>query len=476
MAIHAGEATEQDGDYLGTTVNRAARLRGVADGGEIVVSSSVANLVADLLPFDTTLRSVGPVHLPDIDRREEVFVLTGPGLPAPASGRRGEPEADLLGEKGVTKRERDVFDALADRLTNAEVAARFSISERTVETHVSALLRKLGAANRVELAALAKENRSTPVELPPMLLMRPRRSVCVGRREERSRLVDCWTRSSGGQTALVVVSGEAGIGKSRLVAELATDVHHRSGRVLFGASTDGAHTPYQPFVEALRDTIAGVPEGQLRADVGRHVDPLARVLPDVAARLGTTVRAAGLDPLSERQASQAAIAALLIAMARRQPTLLVLEDMHWASSLTREAVLLLARTGGAAPLLIVATTRDTAPELDPTLLRWLADAARLPVCDMVPLAGLDLEASAELVDELGGTIDPASALHQTGGNPLFLREVAASGTTSPTLRDFLADRYAEARRRRPRRRRPRRCDRGVVPRRPRGRCRRSQPP
>src|SRR5262249_53117492 len=157
---------------------------------------------------------------------------------------------------------------------------------------------------------------SRSVELPPMLLMSAQRSVCVGRTEQREQLIGCWTRASAGLTTLVVVSGEAGIGKSRLVAQRALGVHRPSGPVPLRACTAGAPAPYQPFVEALRDLVATAPEGQLRTDIGRHAEPLSRVLPEVAVRLGTVVPPSGIDPLGERQAAQTAIATYVAAIAR----------------------------------------------------------------------------------------------------------------------------------------------------------------
>ena len=154
------------------------------------------------------------------------------------------------------------------------------------------------------------------------------------------------------------------------------EVHRRGGRVLLGAATDGAQMAYQPFVDALSDVIADSPEAQLHADAQRHFGTLSRLFPTVAARFGRA-SAAGIDPLTERDELQAAIAELVAQSARRHPTMLVLEDMHWASALTREAALHIVRNGGTAPLLVVLTTRDTAPELDSALTSWLAAAERL---------------------------------------------------------------------------------------------------
>lgn len=443
VAVHAGEAADNEGGYVGTTMNRAARLRAVAGPGEIIVSAAVAHLAADHLPLDTDLRSLGEVRLRDLDRSETAFVLAGPGLVAATTEARDESTIELLATKGVTRRERDVFDAVAERLTNAEIAARFSVSERTIETHVSALLRKLGAKNRLELAALSQAHRSESAPtLPPMLAMTAERSVCIGRRDERALLLASWERAARGQTALVIVKGEAGIGKSRLIAEIAIEVHRRGGQILLGSCTSDAHLPYQPFVEALAETIASTPEGQLRADIGRNVNALSRVLPEVAMRLGTIPPETGVDPYGERDSGQEALLRMLSAMARRQPMLLVVEDVHWASSVARDVLLHVARRGGTAPLLVVATTRDTAPELDAALAAWLAAVARLVVCELVQLDGLSLDAATELLDHLGSPLDATTAFETTRGNPLFLREVALSGPSSPTLADLVSDRFA----------------------------------
>ena len=99
--------------------------------------------------------------------------------------------ASLLAERGVTRREAEVLAAVTERLTNAGIAERLYLSERTVESHVSSLLRKLDAANRVELGDLAKEILTGPDPSPPLpaplaLLADPERFV--GRDREMDKL------------------------------------------------------------------------------------------------------------------------------------------------------------------------------------------------------------------------------------------------------------------------------------------------
>ncbi len=81
FAVHAGEAVERDGDYFGPAVNRAARLRAIATGGQILMSHAVAELVRDHLPDDSDLVELGAKELRDLERPERVFALVEPGRP-----------------------------------------------------------------------------------------------------------------------------------------------------------------------------------------------------------------------------------------------------------------------------------------------------------------------------------------------------------------------------------------------------------
>jgi class 3 adenylate cyclase len=81
IALHTGEADLREGDYYGSAVNRAARLRAVAHGGQTVLSQATSNLVRDALPGGESLRDLGEHRLSDLARPEQVYQLLAPGVP-----------------------------------------------------------------------------------------------------------------------------------------------------------------------------------------------------------------------------------------------------------------------------------------------------------------------------------------------------------------------------------------------------------
>ena len=209
------------------------------------------------------------------------------GVPAGGAGPRSDPRRRPAPDGGVSRREAEVLDLVVESRTNAEIAARLFISERTVESHVSSLLRKLDASDRRDLIRRA---RARPAPEP---LGTGGAAAAGARAAGRSRpassagppnvtlLRDRWQLAVAGHTLLVVVAAEAGMGKSRLVAELAAEVHADGGRVLFGACYEDVEQPYGPFVQAIADAVDAGP-----GDVPTEV---ARVLPG-AAPAGHTER------------------------------------------------------------------------------------------------------------------------------------------------------------------------------------------
>jgi predicted ATPase len=174
----------------------------------------------------------------------------------------------------------------------------------------------------------------------------PAREVFVGRQRELRRLeraLDTTTRAGGGTTALV--TGEAGIGKTRLASELAARARDAGFEVLLGRSIDlvGTELPFQPFVEALRP-LGAFPQTDAQA-AGSQL----RVFEETLALL----------------AERASIA----------PVLLVLEDLHWADTSTLDLVVFLAHNLGGRRVLLLATYRADEPA-SAARVRRLADGVR----------------------------------------------------------------------------------------------------
>lgn len=369
-------------------------------------------------------------------------ISTGYGCGSATLANMDGPEREALGRRGVTRRELDVLEAVAERLSNAEIAARLCVSERTVESHVSSLLHKFGVGTRVELASRAgvrQPGRKLGDAIPPQLNAVAQRGICVGRDEERERLLACWERSAA-RTIVAVVRGEAGIGKSRLAAEVAVEVHRRGGGVALGTCMDGPQRPYGSFMAAIEADLAGRSHDELARRLASSAVTFARLSPDVAARL-EVVEQDVVAPEWDRAAVQGALLDYLSSAARARRLLFVIEDLHWASTGTRDVVTHLARAGGDAPLMLLVTARDEGPFIDDAFVAFLGRLARLPSVEMIALSGLDVIAAARLIAAMGGDLDPAEGVRQTGGNPLFLRELASDGPGSRSLRELVADRF-----------------------------------
>jgi ATP/maltotriose-dependent transcriptional regulator MalT len=254
--------------------------------------------------------------------------------------------------------------------------------------------------------------------------------VLAGRATELGELVAAMDGAIDGTPSVVLIGGEAGVGKSRLVSELAARADDAT-RVMWGqcAALDDAVIPLLPVAEAL--TEAG--DGDAR-DVLATGPATAQLVGAPAARM----HAAVLDRLAG--ASTAA------------PVLLVLEDIHWVDRSTLDLLAFLARRLRTEQILIVATYRNDEVDRRDGLRRFLADIATAPSARRIELAGLE---RAELSEQIAGILGSAPSsdlvddvLARSGGNPFFAEELVAvheSGSPdelSRTLRDVLLARIA----------------------------------
>jgi hypothetical protein len=231
------------------------------------------------------------------------------------------------------------------------------------------------------------------------------------------------------------------MGKSRLVAELAAALHADGAKVMFGACFEDVEEPYGPFAQAIAGEAADLDSDEIQRRAGDEAAALARLSPELARVVAgaTGELAARVDDASAADAVSEGIRHWVQTSAASAPLLVVIEDLHWATSTTRTVVRDLVRTAGRERVLIVVTTRNTAPDLDPDLASLLAELERAPAVTCLNLGGLGRDEVAQLAGPDAGDADVIVA--ETGGNPLLVTHMSTAANPG-SLRELLARRDA----------------------------------
>ena len=252
----------------------------------------------------------------------------------------------------------------------------------------------------------------------------------VGRSSEVTLLLEHWAQSSEGLGQVVLLSGEAGIGKSRLVEVLSARVEHaHCRRITFRCSPYHTNSALYPLLEHIQRLLHFRPDDTPQAKLARlehalmpyHL-PLAEVVPLLAAWLSLPHPEAypplRLEPQQQRQKTQAALVAWLLAEAERQPVLVVGEDLHWADPSTLEWLGLFLEQVPTARMLTLLTCR---PEFRPP---W-PPRSYLTQLTLTRLSRPQVEEMVRLV--AGGKPLPAEVVQhivrQTDGVPLYVEEM-----------------------------------------------------
>ena len=261
----------------------------------------------------------------------------------------------------------------------------------------------------------------------------------VGRVAELEALRDGLAAAAEGAPRVVLVAGESGVGKSRLLAEFVAGASADGVLVLEGDCIElgDGELPYAPIVGALRD-IARVVEPSILAELpepGRQ--ELGRLLPALTAAAAPAV-AASPPVLFE------AVLGLFARLAKESPVLLAIEDIHWADRSTRDLLAFLARSLRSDRLLIIATYRIDELHRRHPLRGLLAELARLPRIDRLDLGRLSHDEVAEQLAGILGSVPSADLVRRihrrSEGNPFFAEELLAAdadGALPDTLRDAL---------------------------------------
>ncbi|HEX7187484.1 MAG TPA: AAA family ATPase [Actinomycetes bacterium] len=272
----------------------------------------------------------------------------------------------------------------------------------------------------------------------------PQRQVFVGRAEELAQLTDLVADAAAGRPGLALLSGEAGAGKTRLLDELLTHVPRRTLACRgTGVGFLGGRIPYAPLIGALRSLLSRVPRAEAPRVLGPDPSDLALLLPELGPRP---------EAGSDQGRLIASVSSVFDRAAGVRPTVLVLDDLHFADVATLEMLAFLCAALDQQRLAVVVAYRPD--EAGDVLGEWLADRRRAPHVREIALRPMSLEEThVQLTDLLGG--DPRSVLApaltarihgRSAGNPyaaeaLMRAALAGDADTLPaSLREVLVGR------------------------------------
>ncbi len=255
--------------------------------------------------------------------------------------------------------------------------------------------------------------------------------VLIGRTASLASFERVFEQVGNGQGQTVLVSGEAGIGKSRLVAEARARVGQEQARFLQGACFEQDRSlPFAPLLDVLRTLlVTGSREPSLRS-LAPFAPELLKILPDLALWLPEVRPTPALSPEQEKRRLFVALTHFLLGQADQGPLVLLIEDLHWSDDTSLEFLLFLMRHLGSRPLLLLLTYRSE--EVHPALGRFLSaldrERAALEFA-LTPLTIDEIHVMLRAIFQLKKPVrrDFLEALYGlTEGNPFFVEEVVKS--------------------------------------------------
>jgi len=280
--------------------------------------------------------------------------------------------------------------------------------------------------------------------------------VFIGRQGQLHRIVEAFDDAAKGRSTILLVGGEAGVGKTRLTAESMAIADARGMVAFVGGCLDlgGAEVPFAPLREALRGLVAesqGAPPAQTEAVLGPAAAQLAALLPGDRSSGVHSDRVATAADAGQARLFEAFLG-LFRHLAARGAPLLVIEDIHWADPSTLDLLRFLARNHQQAQFVLVATFRSDELHRRHPLVGTLAELQRSKAVTRLELPRFDRNDTAELIGAIRG--EPANAdlldvIHaRSDGLPFYAEELLAAdqdAATSTSLHEVLLARIGELR-------------------------------
>ena len=292
--------------------------------------------------------------------------------------------------------------------------------------------------------------------MPRIIRPMPRRlssPAFIGRTSELASLQRAAEAADDARPSLLLLGGEAGVGKSRLLGELIASRGASGWLVLEGATIAvGAEgLPFEPVAAALRSAVRALGRERVAELAGPSLPDLARLLPELAGSRDQV-------PLALTQAEWLqvrtfeGVLGLLDRLGAESAVMLVIEDAHWADRSTRDLLSFLARNVRDERVLIVVSFRTDELHRRHPLVGWLAEVERLPRVERVDLPRFDRAELGELLVGILGTRPPAALVDtiaaRSDGNAFFVEELvsglddAGAGRLPATVREIVLARLA----------------------------------
>ena len=275
------------------------------------------------------------------------------------------------------------------------------------------------------------------VQAPPELSLLDRivRGRIVGRESELAEAGKLWERARLGEGQLLLVSGEPGVGKTRLVREVVTRAEVTGGLPLAGECYAEGGAPFAPFAQIARSALR---DGLQPLDLPDFVlADLLVLAPDLRLAYPKVPPNPSLDPQSDKARLFENVAAFCQALCQRAPLLLLLEDVHWADSGSLSLLHHLARKTRRLPVLLVATYREVELDQARPLQALLHELNRERLGSQIKLSRLDKASTQAMLKALFAEEISSEFLgaifHETEGNPFFIEEVCKALVESGKL-------------------------------------------
>jgi DNA-binding CsgD family transcriptional regulator/tetratricopeptide (TPR) repeat protein len=273
----------------------------------------------------------------------------------------------------------------------------------------------------------------------------------IGRQPELVRIAAALEGAGRGGPGLLLIGGEAGVGKTRLIQEATRGTRELDGRVLLGGCVElgGAGLPFAPITEALRSVFVGVPTERARELLGPTTTELGRLLPELNIRVTPdSQHGIGRDSGQSRLFDE--FLALLRRLAAEHPLLFVIENLHWADRSTLDLLAYITHGRGDARFVTLATFRSDELHRRHPLQPFLAEFQRARGTERVDLKRFDRSELADQVAAIRGIAVDADVIDRvyarSDGNPFYTEELLATDTPARDLpaqmRDVLLARVA----------------------------------